>query len=75
LRRFVRVLCFASLVAIVLFLAAVSSPGLAEPASSGSPRLLELASSPDSASSNSSSGTIMITMTGMVGDPGDLSGR
>ena len=72
MRRFLRVLWFALLVAIVLFAALVSSPGLADPPSGKVSRLIDFGVSIDSPSSNSSSCAIAITMTGMVGDPGDL---
>ena len=68
----VRFLCFASVLAIFLFLGGGSSPGSAEPARSESAPRIEATASANSTSSNSSSGSIMITMTGMVGDPGDL---
>lgn len=72
MRRVVRFLCLASILAIFLFLGSGSSPGSAEPASSESRPRIEVPASPEATSSNSSSGTIMITMTGMVGDPGDI---
>jgi hypothetical protein len=65
-----RLLCFALLLAILLFFAIASSPGSAEPAINGNAPTIETA-----ASSNSSSCTITITMTGIVGDPGDLGDR
>lgn len=71
----VRFLCFACAVAVFLFLAGAFSQGSAEPARSESPPRIEAAASLEATSSNSSSGTIMITMTGMAGDPGDLSGN
>jgi len=73
LRRLVRFVCFASVLAIFLFFGGASSPGSAEPARPEGPPTIEAAASPSSTSSNSSSGTITITMTGMVGDPGDIS--
>ena len=56
-------------------LAADVAQGAAEPAGSESPPAIEATASPGSTSANSRSGTIMITMTGMAGDPGDLSGN
>ena len=72
MRRLVRFLCFALILAVVLFLGGDSAPGAAEPARSERPAPIQVGASGNSASSNSSSGTIMITMTGMAGDPGDI---
>jgi len=72
LRRVVRFLCFACVVAVFLFLAGAFSQGSAEPAGAEGPPTVGVTASTNSTSSNSSSGTIMITMTGMAGDPGDL---
>jgi len=68
----VRFLCFACVVAVFLFLAGAFSQGSTEPARTEDTPRIEATASHNSTSSNSSSGTIMITMTGMVGDPGDL---
>jgi hypothetical protein len=62
-------------VAIVLVFAVVFSLGSARPAGTEGPGIFGVAVSVSSASSNSGSCTIAITMTGMVGAPGDLSGR
>jgi len=62
-------------VAIFLYLGGAFSQGSAEPARGESAPRIEATAAPASTSSNSSSGAIMITMTGIVGDPGDLAGR
>ena len=71
----VRFLCFACVVAVFLFLAGAFSQGSTEPAGSEAPPRIGATASHNSTSSNSSSAAITITMTGMVGDPGDLSGK
>ena len=71
----VRFLCFACVVAMFLFLAGAFSEGSSEPAGSDNPPPIEARASGNPTSCNSSSGTITITMTGMAGDPGDLSGK
>lgn len=70
-----RFLCLVSVLTIVLLFAIASSPGAVEPARAEDPPAIEATASHNSTSWNSSSGTIMITMTGMVGDPGDVSSK
>jgi len=64
--------CFAAVVATFLFLGGAFSQGAAEPARSDRPPPIEVGASAGSMSSNSSSGSIMITMTGIVGDHADI---
>jgi len=61
---------FVALVAVLLVLATGSSPLSSELAEGGDPSASEAVASPSPASSNSSSGSIKITMTGVVGDEG-----
>ena len=70
MRGLFRILGFAAVVAIFLFLGGALSQGSAEPARSERPPPIEVGASPGSASSNSSSGSIMITMTGVMDDEG-----
>ena len=72
MRRLVKFLCFALVFAVVLFLGGGTIPGSGESARAESPPAIEVGASVNSTSCDSSSGTIMITMTGMPGDPGDL---
>ena len=58
--------------AVFLFLAGAFSEGSTEPARPEPEPRIEGTAFYNSTSANSSSGTIMITMTGMAGDPGDL---
>jgi hypothetical protein len=75
LKRAVRVLCFVLIFAVVLFLGGDSAPGAVEAARGERPPPIQVGASVNSTSSNSSCCAITITMTGMVGDPGDLSCR
>ena len=59
---------FAAVVAVFLFLGGAFSQGATEPARSDRPPTVETTASAGSASSNSSSGSIMITMTGVMDD-------
>ena len=59
---------FAAVVAIFLFLGGAFSQGSAEPARSERPPAIETTASAGSTSLNSSSGSIMITMTGVADD-------
>jgi len=59
---------FVALVAVLLVLATGSSPLSTELAKSEEPSASEAVASPGPASSNSSSGSIKITMTGVVDD-------
>ena len=68
LRGLFRFLCFAAVVVVFLFLGGAFSQGSAEPAGSERPPPIEVGASAGSTSSNSSSGSIMITMTGVVDD-------
>ena len=72
MKQLLRILGFAAVVATFLFLGGALSQGAAEPARSERPPPIEVGASAGSTSSNSSSGSIMITMTGMPRDPGDL---
>ena len=56
--------------AVFLFLGGAFSQGSAEPAKSERPPAIEVGASPGSTSSNSSSGSIVITMTGVVDNEG-----
>jgi len=70
LKGLYRLLGFVAVVATFLFLGGAFSQGATEPARSERPPPIEVGASPDSASSNSSSGSIMITMTGIMDDEG-----
>lgn len=68
LRGLFRFLCFAVVVAIFLFLGGAFSQGAGEPTKSERPPAIKVGASVGSNSSNSSSGSIMITMTGVMDD-------
>jgi hypothetical protein len=71
-----RFICFASLLAIFLFfIATASSPGSAmAPRQEKLPTLQDLSGN-TTPENRHGSGSIAITMTGIVGDPGDLGGE
>lgn len=80
LRVPLRFLCFASLLAVILLAGSANPGGTAADIEASKPptpvdlpasTALENRQTPE-ASGNKSSGTITITMTGMVGDPGDV---
>jgi hypothetical protein len=66
--RTLRLLCFASLFALILLCGTADSAGSVGLAAPEKPPTNEQAAP-------SSSGTITITMTGIVGDPGDIGVR
>ena len=68
MRGLFRIMGFAAVVAVFLFLGGAFSQGATEPARSDRPPPIEVGASPGSTSSNSSSGSIMITMTGVMDD-------
>ena len=70
MRGLFRFLGFVALVAVFLLLGGAFSQGATEPARSERPPAIEVGDSVDSTSSNSSSGSIMITMTGVMDDEG-----
>ena len=81
--RKLRFLCFASLCAVILLAGSAGQGGTTAdieaskpPAPVDLPGIVATGNLHDSEpSGNRSSGTIMITMTGIVGDPGDLGGK
>ena len=73
--RTLRFLCFASLFAVILLGGSANRGGVsADIEASKPPTLVDLAGS-TAPENRHSSGAITITMTGMVGDPGDVSGK
>ena len=68
MKQLFRIIGFATVVATFLFLGGAFSQGSTEPARSDRPPPIEVGASAGSASSNSSSGSIMITMTGVMED-------
>ena len=70
LKGLFRFLGFAAVVAVFLFLGGAFSQGSNDPARSERPPPVEVGASSGSTSSNSSSGSIMITMTGVVDNEG-----
>ena len=70
MRGLFRFLGFAAVVAVFLFLGGAFSQGSAAPARSERPPPIEVGALPGSTSLNSSSGSITITMTGVMDDEG-----
>lgn len=83
MKPLLRFLCFASLIAVILLGGSANQGGVSadiEASKPPTPVDLPASTAPENRhksepSGNKSSGTIMITMTGIVGDPGDVSER
>jgi len=67
-----RFLCFASLLVVILLAGSANQAGTAADIGASKPPTAVDQGGNVTTENRHSSGTILITMTGMVGDPGDL---